>query len=306
MLHFSKVIFQKNNIKMRKFKIFLIFLSFIVITTIIYLNYSFTTYSQPQIEFTTTKNLTHPIKPYTNLTCFKQNQKVQPIDQNHFKVLVWNIHKAGDPGWLQNLKKYAIHRDFLLLQESTQKVLHNPVLDKQFPHRLYASSFRYQNKSSGVSIFSRFNPESYCAGMVPEPWIKIPKVGVAEFFPIKNHLPLLVINIHAINFELKPTNYRKQVKQLMEVLHQYKGPVILAGDFNAWNTYRHHFLQKITTQYGLQEVKFYPDYRLRFWGNPLDYVYIRGLKVEKATTEQTQSSDHNPLLLELSLPKTNP
>ena len=291
---------------MRKYKTIAFILCLLVISTSLYLNYSITTYSKPQIEFISSNNSSKPIKFDAHLTCFKQQKTVPAIEKNHFQLLVWNIHKAGDPGWQQALQKYAQNADFLLLQESTPDVLNNTKLNQKFDSRLYASSFTYLNKSSGVSIFSRFNPSKYCAGLKPEPWIKIPKVGVAEFFPLKNHQTLLVINIHAINFELNPTNYHKQISELLETIHTHQGPIILAGDFNAWNTYRHHFLQKIAKKYHLTEVTFKPDYRLRFWGNPLDYVFVRGINVENATTEQTKSSDHNPLLLKLSLKAENP
>ena len=52
---------------------------------------------------------------------------------------------------------------------------------------------------------------------------------------------------------------------------------------------------------GLQEVRFSPDERVRFLAHPLDYVFVRGLKVISAKTEKVHSSDHAPLWIEVEL-----
>ena len=62
-------------------------------------------------------------------------------------------------------------------------------------------------------------------------------------------------------------------------------------------------LKEITGNLGLQSVTFSPDHRKTFLGNPLDHVFVRGLRVTDSYTEQVNSSDHNPLILTLTLDK---
>lgn len=189
----------------------------------------------------------------------------------------------------------------MLLQEATGIPALYALNSAQFPTVLYTSAFEYLHQQSGVALFSRFMPQQYCAGAVVEPWIQIPKVANAMRFPLANQQSLLLVNVHLVNFELNPTHYVQQLRAMMNLIDKHRGPIILAGDFNAWNGWRSRVIAKLVQQYQLQEVHFQPDERLRFLGYPLDFVFVRGLKVWQATTLKTESSDHNPLLLDVGL-----
>ena len=119
--------------------------------------------------------------------------------------------------------------------------------------------------------------------------------------PLSNGQALLLVNVHLINFEINPTAYEAQLRTLMQLVSQHQGPLVLSGDFNSWNGYRAQIIRKVINEFGLEEVSFAQDHRLRFLGNPLDHVFVRGLNVLNATTEPTESSDHAPLLLEVEL-----
>ncbi len=55
---------------------------------------------------------------------------------------------------------------------------------------------------------------------------------------------------------------------------------------------------------GLKEAEFSPDHRTEFLtGLVLDHVFYRGLTLEKAEAPSSGASDHNPLLVEFSLPE---
>lgn len=45
----------------------------------------------------------------------------------------------------------------------------------------------------------------------------------------------MVINIHAINFSIGVEVYGKQLDAIGEQVKRHAGPVIMAGDFNAWS-----------------------------------------------------------------------
>lgn len=290
------MMFKKHAFK------FITFLVFLIAVITGYLFYSLTIFSPVNIHFSTTPNLTyHPIKKQDELMCYQAEQAPPEITQKTFRVLVWNLHKGQDAGWQQALNRLAQGRDLLLLQEvlNTQELATQ--YSSRFPTALYASAFAYLQKQSGVEILSQFAPRFYCAGAKSEPWIRIPKVGAAMSLPLPNGQALLLVNVHLINFEINPTSYEAQLRTLMQLVSQHQGPLVLSGDFNSWNGYRAQIIQKVINEFGLEEVSFEQDHRLRFLGNPLDHIFVRGLNVLNATTEPTESSDHAPLLLEVEL-----
>ena len=233
--------------------------------------------------------------------CYQADQVPPEITRKTFRLLIWNLHKGQDAGWQQALNRLAQGRDLLLLQEvlNTQELAAQ--YSSRFPTALYASAFAYLQQQSGVEILSQFAPHFYCAGAKSEPWIRIPKVGAAMSLPLSNGQALLLVNVHLINFEMYPTAYEEQLRTLMQLVSQHQGPLVLSGDFNSWSSYRMAIIRKLITEFGLVEVSFAQDHRLRFLGNPLDHVFVRGLNVLNATTEPTESSDHAPLLLEVEL-----
>lgn len=290
------MMFRKHAFK------FITFLVLLVAAIAGYLVYSLTIFSPVNIHFSTTPNLTyHPIKKQDELICYQADQAPREITQKTFRLLVWNLHKGQDAGWQQALNRLAQGRDLLLLQE----VLNTQELAAQYSSRfataLYASAFAYLQQQSGVEILSQFAPHFYCAGAKSEPWIRIPKVGAAMSLPLSNGQALLLVNVHLINFEINPTTYEEQLRTLTQLVSQHQGPLVLSGDFNSWNGYRAQIIRKVINEFGLEEVSFAQDHRLRFLGNPLDHVFVRGLNVLHATTEPTESSDHAPLLLEVEL-----
>lgn len=281
---------------------FLAFLVFLIAAIAGYLVYSLTIFSPVNIHFSTTPNLTyHPIKKQDELICYQAEQPLPEITQKTFRLLVWNLHKGQDAGWQQVLNRLAQGRDLLLLQEvlNTQELAAQ--YSSRFPTALYASAFAYLQQQSGVEILSQFAPHFYCAGAKSEPWIRIPKVGAAMSLPLPHGQALLLVNVHLINFEINPTTYEEQLRTLMQLVSQHQGPLMLSGDFNSWNGYRAQIIRKVINEFGLEEVSFEQDHRLRFLGNPLDHIFVRGLNVLNATTEPTESSDHAPLLLEVEL-----
>ncbi|MFZ7202023.1 endonuclease/exonuclease/phosphatase family protein [Avibacterium avium] len=291
---------------MSKLNSFFIALLGLILLGVGYLWYSLEIYPEPKIQFRTENALHYERKALDNtVACFYAEQPVKPIEQQDFRLLVWNMHKGQDQGWQQQLVNLSQGQDFLLLQEvSSQQKLVEKVSSQNFSKfstALYTSSFAYLGNQSGVALMSRFAPQYYCAGSSIEPWIRIPKVGNAMAFPLSNGQSLLTINLHLVNFELNPSHYQQQLEAMFKLIEQHQGPIILAGDFNAWNKGRINLIKKLTALYGLTTVSFQPDDRLRFLDNPLDWVFVRGFSVKSARTVQTTSSDHNPLLVELTL-----
>lgn len=274
----------------------------LLLLAIIGLFFTIEIYDPPKIRFITSNEQSYQAENhFSGLQCFRHEGQIPPIDQTTFRLLVWNLHKGQDQGWQLALKDFSQKRDLLFLQEVSDKQKLPSMFSSEFFTSLYVSAFSYLGQQSGVLQLAKFVPQLYCSGASIEPWIRIPKVGSAMIFPLANGQTLMAINLHLVNFELNPKHYSQQLATMMNLISHHQGPIILAGDFNAWNKKRLTLLKQLASEQGLQEVSYSPDVRLRFSNNPLDWVFVRGFQVNQATTIETTSSDHNPLLLELEL-----
>ena len=88
---------------------------------------------------------------------------------------------------------------------------------------------------------------------------------------------------------------------LLNYIKLHDGPVILAGDFNAWSRKRLNLLYNLTRSINLKPVNFAVDIRKTFLGRPLDFVFYRGLKLDAAKIINTAASDHNPLFVNFKM-----
>nr|CAC9114538.1 Uncharacterized protein conserved in bacteria [Providencia rettgeri]CAC9187049.1 Uncharacterized protein conserved in bacteria [Providencia rettgeri] len=113
----------------------------------------------------------------------------------------------------------------------------------------------------------------------------------------------MVANVHAINFSFGVDVYTRQLSKLGVHIAKHVGPVILAGDFNAWSRQRVNALKRFIRSVGLKEIVFSDDYRTKAFGRPLDYVFYRGLNVKDSTVLPTDASDHNPIMTKFTLSK---
>ena len=107
---------------------------------------------------------------------------------------------------------------------------------------------------------------------------------------------MLVVNLHAVNFELGMATFREQLNDLTALIHRHQGPVILAGDFNTWSDKREFWLNKLVGELGLQEAIPVPDLRRTASYRPLDHLYYRNLDLVEVSSPATDASDHNPIM----------
>ena len=237
-----------------------------------------------------------PFEKRLNMQCDKADNLVPKLASSRFHLITWNVHKGQDTGWQEDLERLSKRADFVLLQEATQYQNLST-----FSTALFVSSFSFNELLSGVKTFTQTQPEWYCGGGVAEPIIQIPKVASVMNLPLEKGNSLLLINVHLINFEWGISAYQAQLEQLFSFVENHQGPIIMAGDFNAWNEDRLNFVNNLIQKYGLDSVALSQDERVRFLDYPLDYIFTRGVKVVRATSEVVTSSDHNPLLMEFEL-----
>ena len=236
-----------------------------------------------------------------------------PIDLNSdsIKILSWNIAKNNhDRTWSQ---------DFLSLVEQHQpdKIFLQEVrlcaIEKQIPElasmgwsfapNLIDSS---DNTYSGVLSATKSDRLNSKAQITQhsEPITDTPKVSLFVEHSWGNNT-LLTINTHLINF-VETSKFQAQLEQIEAIISQHQGAVIFSGDFNTWNRSRWLLLLQMTAKLGLTPVSFpfleAQKIKRFLLSPPLDYIFYRGFKQNLASAkviDNIDSSDHNPLLVEL-------
>ncbi|WP_392560089.1 endonuclease/exonuclease/phosphatase family protein [Orbus mooreae] len=220
------------------------------------------------------------------------------ITSNQLNILVWNIFKQKRADSLTVLKQYIDDSALILLQEAqtTPQLLNFISRNNKIADHVPAYSFN--DIYAGVMTIANSLPISVIPFKEKEPLIRIPKSALITEYSLPNTTKtLLVANIHAVNFSFGVKIYHQQIRMLLNQLETHQGPVILAGDFNAWSRQRLHLVYHLIRKINLKPVNFTTDIRKTFMGRPLDFVFYRGLKIEKAEIIHTLASDHNPLLV---------
>lgn len=228
----------------------------------------------------------------------------KPALPRRFTVCSWNWQKCKHKDWAAEFAQLAQAADLFLAQEVRRSSAVQATMDGAPYHWDGAISFFSLKEKNpiGVATGCVAKPTQVTfAAAAREPVLRVPKMTLASLIPVENTpQPLLVINVHAINFTgLKP--FENNLHRAAELLLDFNGPVLLGGDFNSWNAKRRRLLQCVSRAAGLREIAFEPDVRTRCLGRPVDYLFVRGLKVLASGVRVTRASDHNPLLARLEI-----
>lgn len=220
---------------------------------------------------------------------------------DNLDLLSWNIHKGEDPGWREDLKEMARETELVLLQEALLlEDMKQPFGENAFWS--FSPGYQADSFTSGVMTASRVSPDLICSMQTVEPWLNTPKAASILRFPIQDsRKSILLVNMHSVNFALGMEEFSDQIDSVVRVLKAHRGPVVLSGDFNTWKDSRMQLLTNTAKEMGLTAVEFTPDHRTQWFGNYLDYIFIRGFEVKKARIPAVTSSDHNPLKVTLEL-----
>jgi len=220
---------------------------------------------------------------------------------DEFKIVSWNIAKGNTDGWLEDLRTIAEGAQLVMLQEAVL------IDEMKQPHAepiywSFSPGYRTEVFRSGVMTLSRVEPTMICSLSSREPWLRSPKTtSITQYRYAADRDPVLVVNMHAINFTFGVAAYTAQLETIGEILRSHPGPIIFSGDLNAWSGPRAKALASMTAQLGLAPVTFEPDHRVRRFGRALDYVFVRGLEVRDSHTVEVETSDHNPLIMTLAI-----
>lgn len=214
-----------------------------------------------------------------------------------FSITDWNIYKQEDDNWRRELTTLIEQNDLIVLQEAKLSFLLEQLMQQHALSWTQVEAFSVYNQSMGVLTASRVAPLSVCKQTITEPWLRFPKSTLISYYAwAGSDEPLLVANMHMINFTLGVDEFNQQLASVIAVIRQHDGPVIMAGDFNTWTNKRLEQLQAMTTSVELQPAVYQNDVRRTAFGHPLDDIYFRGMQQLSASSYETDASDHNPIV----------
>ncbi len=224
------------------------------------------------------------------------------LDAKALRILSWNLHKGEDKGWDTDLAGYAGQHDLLLLQEAVLVAPLRALLERSGHGWQMAGAFSYAGLERGVMTAARAPAFDGCTARNFEPLFPLPKAALITRYSLTGtDATLAVANLHGINFSLGLERFREQLDGVAAELARHPGPLVLGGDFNTWSLARHAMLGDIAAKLGMQAVTLVEDGRRRVFGHTLDHLFVRGFSVLRAHAPEVTSSDHNPILVTLTL-----
>ncbi len=224
------------------------------------------------------------------------------------KFLVWNMYKGAKDSWSKDYKEIAKNADILMLQE----ILTNPRMvntikeDRQRSYHLTTSFFDKgeDGARTGVATASKYKPVSvnWQRSKYREPFVATPKMTGFTTFDLRGtDKNLLTVNIHAINF-VSTEKLMHMILEALKAIDLHKGPVVFAGDFNTWSKAKLNMVRGLMKNHSMKEVSFDNDGRMTTFGNTLDHVFVRDLKVTASKVHNSiEGSDHKAMSIEASV-----
>lgn len=218
-----------------------------------------------------------------------------------FDLLVWNMWKARGKGWKDDFQALVRDKEILILQESIFNSPFDPLFagNDKFEWVMARGFGDVKTETvTGVKTGAvvKSLAQSFFISPDMEPLLRTPKMVLATSYPLSgSEVPLLVVNIHAINF-VSIEKFGRQMKQVVEAIGDHNGPVILAGDFNTWNISRYKSMLALAADMGLTQVPLTRKGRIAHLNKHLDHIFYKGLKLESCEVlSNVRSSDHYPI-----------
>ncbi len=223
------------------------------------------------------------------------------LDTSSISLFNWNVRKKRARGWRQDFETHSNGADLVLFQEASIREETIAEIDSS-RHWSFAPGYSKQGEITGVMTLSGTKPLTQCSFVHFEPLLRTPKAtSITEYGLTGTDQTLVVVNVHAVNFSLGTGAFEAQFNEIHQVLEYHDGPIILSGDLNTWRSKRTRIVEDLAASLDLVAIDFETDHRVRFFGNALDHIYIRGLRTLDASTEIVDTSDHNPMTAILSL-----
>ena len=225
----------------------------------------------------------------------------EELDPTNIRLFNWNVHKTRDHNWTQTLDSFATSADLILFQEASLREETILEIDSS-KHWTFIPGYRSRGEVTGVMTLSSIKPLTQCGFVHAEPLLRTPKAtNITRFALGGTDETLMVVNVHAVNFSLGLGAFEQQFEQIQSLIGSHNGPVILSGDLNTWRPKRMQLVEALAAELGLEPVAFATDHRIKVFGQWLDHIYVRGLYALDASTQEVDTSDHNPMSAVLSM-----
>jgi len=226
----------------------------------------------------------------------KKSEQSQGLNPENITFLNWNIYKGNGDNWKQDLSSFAREHDLMTIQEAMLDESLIELLDVHDFNWTMHTAFYLNGNAAGVMNVANTDSLYSCGFRVNEPIIRIPKAALVSYYAIEgSDQKLLVANIHGINFTLGVEAYRKQLQKLYDSIVHHDGPMIVAGDFNSWSRERVLQMQYFVDRLALLKIEYVINNKTHVFGNAIDHVFYRQLKLVNNEVIQVSSSDHNPI-----------
>ena len=230
-------------------------------------------------------------------------EKVLP---NTFSLLVWNIHKENQTFIFRTTLKLLLEKypsDFLLFQEVKHPKENTYSLD-DYSYAL-ASNIETSKNIFGVTTAAKVHFKSINTSVSSNRELggfATHKSLLITEHSFQDNRTIHIVNLHAINF-VSLKSFTLELAKVERTLQDYKGPMIIGGDFNNWSKRRvkvlKHFQEKLTLLKATIEA---PHHIKTIFSKPLDHVFYRGVTLIKAEAINTHKvSDHNPIYATFSI-----
>ncbi|MFS4461085.1 endonuclease/exonuclease/phosphatase family protein [Bdellovibrio sp. HCB2-146] len=225
------------------------------------------------------------------------------VHPSEISIFVWNVYKGQKAHlFTKDFLQLGTNKDFILLQEATVDAYMPKIWEQNFKNYEWnlAQSFHYKKdlSSTGVAIGSKLTPQTvdFIRAKTREFFWLTPKLTLFSEYDLGGQRALFVCT-HVLNF-VTTGAFSNSLYEIAEKVSAFKGPVVLAGDFNTWNFKRYMIMRSIFRELGLEHLDLENDGRVL----KLDHVFVRGFDVLKAEVHHTVlSSDHFPLEIKLRL-----
>jgi endonuclease/exonuclease/phosphatase (EEP) superfamily protein YafD len=228
-------------------------------------------------------------------------ESLEGLDTHRIRLVNWNIKKGSLPSWQADYSKLSNGSDLVLIQEAALRI--DTINDIQSaPHWSFAPGYRTEGQVTGVLTLSNIKPLTQCSFVTMEPVLRTPKAtNITQYGLRDTDQTLVVVNIHAVNFSFGLGAFEEQFSQISRVLENHTGPVVLSGDFNTWRAGRLAIVDQVAADLDLKPLHFDDDQRVRVLGKVIDHIYVRGLDAVMTETRSVETSDHNPMSVELKM-----
>ncbi|MCK5759703.1 MAG: endonuclease/exonuclease/phosphatase family protein [Candidatus Delongbacteria bacterium] len=249
------------------------------------------------------------------------NYKIQFLKNDTIRVLCWNVYKENNEAECQDEFKKIIdskNPNIILLQEFIHKEGNDKFFSKdikpgyEFAPNTYIEKY---DAYSGVLTASSIKPVGVNSMLSNglEPITDTSKIVLFTKYALNSsNKELLVVNVHAINFEISNNNFKEQLQNISKIVVEHDGPIIVAGDFNTWSQTRYSYLEEIIKGMNLIKIDFgsQSDDVTCSFGNPLDHIFYSENELELIegsadVIDNIESSDHLPLFIELKVRNNN-